>query len=74
MLKRIKIRGKLLLMLLAPLAAVLFFAFSGVTDRTTDATDSSREARIAEFTEASGDLSTALQIERFNRSPSGESL
>ena len=71
MLKRIKIRGKLLLMLLAPLAAVLFFAFSGVTDRTDAATDSSREARVAEFIEASGDLSTALQIERFNTQLAG---
>ncbi|MEM7288698.1 MAG: ATP-binding protein, partial [Actinomycetota bacterium] len=65
MLKRIKIRGKLLLLLLTPLLAVLLFAFSGVVDRTDDANDSTREARIAEFAEASGDLSTALQIERF---------
>ncbi|MEM9468217.1 MAG: ATP-binding protein, partial [Actinomycetota bacterium] len=71
MLKRIKIRGKLLLMLMAPLAAVLFFAFSGVTDRTADATDSSREARLAEFIEASGELSAALQIERFNTQLAG---
>ena len=65
MLKRIKIRGKLLLLLLTPLLAVLLFAFSGVVDRTDDASASTREARIAEFAEASADLSTALQIERF---------
>ncbi|MEO0494644.1 MAG: ATP-binding protein, partial [Actinomycetota bacterium] len=65
MLKRIKIRGKLLLLLLTPLLAVLLFAFSGVVDRTDDASASAREARIAEFAEASADLSTALQTERF---------
>ncbi|MEM9203010.1 MAG: ATP-binding protein [Actinomycetota bacterium] len=71
MLKRIKIRGKLLLMLLAPLLALLFFSYTGVTDRSEEASAGSREARLAAFVESSGDLATALQIERFNTQLSG---
>ena len=66
MLKRIKIRSKFLAMLSAPLAAVLFFGFDGATDRIALSSERMREVRIAAFVGASGDLSTTLQIERFN--------
>lgn len=65
MLKRIKIRGKLLLLLITPLLAVLLFAASGVLERTDNRDASAGEAQIAEFAEATADLSTALQVERF---------
>ena len=65
MLKRIKIRGKLLLLLITPLLAVLLFAASGVLERTDNRDASASEAQIAEFAEATADLSTALQVERF---------
>ncbi len=65
MLKRIKIRGKLLLLLAAPLLAVLVFAFSGFIDRTDVADASAENARIAELAQANADLSVAFQVERF---------
>jgi signal transduction histidine kinase len=65
MLKRIKIRGKLLLLLTAPLLAVLVFAFSGVIDRTEIADARAENAQLASFAQANADLSVTLQIERF---------
>ncbi len=65
MLKRIKIRGKLLLLLTTPLLAVLLFASIGVLDRTDTSTERSRDAELAEFADLSADLSATLQIERF---------
>ena len=65
MLKRIKIRGKLLLLLAAPLLAVLLFALSGFTDRTDSADARAENARLAELGHANADLSVAFQIERF---------
>lgn len=61
MLKRIKVRGKLLLLLATPLVAVMVFAYSGIVDRTDF---QEGEARIAEFADAGADLSLAVQIER----------
>jgi len=64
MLKRIKVRGKLLLLLATPLVAVMVFAFSGIVDRTERTTFQEGEARIAELADAGADLSLAIQIER----------
>lgn len=64
MLKRIKVRGKLLLLLATPLVAVMVFAYSGIIDRTEATSFQEREARIAEFANAGADLSLAVQIER----------
>ncbi len=64
MLKRIKIRGKLLLLLIAPLMAVVLFAGLGVLERTDNRDASATEVQIAELAEATADLSTALQVER----------
>ena len=64
MLKRIKVRGKLLLLIVTPLIAVLVFAFSGVTDRRDQASFQEREVRIAELADAGSDLSLAIQVER----------
>lgn len=65
MLKRIKIRGKLLLLLAAPLMAVLFLAFLGFIDRTELVDARTENARLAEFAQANADLSVTFQIERF---------
>ncbi len=65
MLKRIKIRGKLLVLLTAPLLAVLVFAFSGVIDRTEIADARAENAQLASFAQANADLSVSFQIERF---------
>ena len=65
MLKRIKIRGKLLLLLTVPLIAVLIFATSGVIDRTDVVDQKDREARLAQVADAGADLSVALQVEGF---------
>ena len=65
MLNRIKIRGKLLLLLAAPLLAVLFFAWSGVMDRTDIVDARAENAQLAEFAQANADLSVTFQIERF---------
>jgi signal transduction histidine kinase len=64
MLKRIKVRGKLLLLLATPLVAVMVFAYSGVIDRTERTTFQEGEARIAELADAGADLSLAIQLER----------
>ncbi len=64
MLKRIKVRGKLLLLLATPLVAVMVFAYSGIIDRTERTDFQEGEARIAEFADAGADLSLAVQIER----------
>jgi signal transduction histidine kinase len=64
MLKRIKVRGKLLLLLATPLVAVMVFAYSGIVDRTERTDFQEGEARIAEFADAGADLSLAVQIER----------
>jgi signal transduction histidine kinase len=64
MLKRIKIRGKLLLLLSTPLVAVMVFAYSGIIDRTERTTFQAGEARIAELANAGSDLSLAIQFER----------
>jgi signal transduction histidine kinase len=65
MFKRIKIRGKLLLLLAAPLMAVLFLAFLGIVDRTEIVDARTENARLAEFAQAHADLSVTFQIERF---------
>ncbi|MDG2218789.1 MAG: hypothetical protein P8L46_12190 [Acidimicrobiales bacterium] len=65
MFKRIKIRGKLLLLLAAPLMAVLFLAFLGIVDRTEIIDARTENARLAEFAQANADLSVTFQIERF---------
>jgi signal transduction histidine kinase len=64
MLKRIKVRGKLLLLLATPLVAVMVFAFSGIVDRTERTDFQEGEARIAELADSGADLSLAIQIER----------
>lgn len=64
MLKRIKVRGKLLLLLVTPLVALVAFAYSGIVDRTDRTTFLEGEARIAELADAGTDLSLAIQIER----------
>lgn len=64
MLKRIKVRGKLLLLLATPLAAIAVFAGAGIIDRTEATAFQAREARIAEFADAGADLSLAIQLER----------
>ncbi|MFT5200835.1 MAG: signal transduction histidine kinase [Candidatus Aldehydirespiratoraceae bacterium] len=64
MLKRIKIRGKLLLLLATPLVAVMVFAYSGIIDRTDRTTFQESEARIATLAETGADLSLAIEIER----------
>jgi len=74
MLKRIKIRGKLLLLLTVPLIAVLIFAASGVIDRTDVVDQKDREARLAQVADAGADLSVALQLERFESSLSAQLL
>ncbi len=71
MLKRIKIRGKLLLLLTVPLLAVLLFAASGVVDRTELTDEKAREARLAQVADAGADLAVALQIERFETIQAG---
>ena len=65
MLKRIKIRGKLLLLLITPLLAVMVFAADGVMDRIERSDASAREAQLATFAVSTADLSTALQVEQF---------
>lgn len=64
MLKRIRIRGKLLLLLATPLVAVMVFAYSGIVDRTDRTSFEEGQARIAELADAGSDLSLAIQIER----------
>ncbi len=64
MLKRIKVRGKLLLLLATPLVAVMVFAYSGIVDRTEQTAFQEEEARIAELANAGSDLSLAIQVER----------
>ena len=64
MLKRIKVRGKLLLLLATPLVAVMVFAYSGIVDRTERTEFQEGEARIAELADAGADLSLSIQIER----------
>ena len=64
MLKRIKVRGKLLLLLATPLVAVMVFAASGILDRQDATAFQEREARIAELANAGSDLSLAIQVER----------
>ncbi|MEZ5244231.1 MAG: ATP-binding protein [Acidimicrobiales bacterium] len=64
MLKRIKVRGKLLLLLATPLVAVMVFAYSGIVDRTERTDFQEGEARIAELADAGADLSLSIQIER----------
>lgn len=64
MLKRIKVRGKLLLLLATPLVAVMVFAYSGIVDRTERTDFQEGEARIAELADAAADLSLSIQIER----------
>ena len=64
MLKRIKVRGKLLLLLATPLVAVMVFAYSGIVDRTERTDFQEGEARIAALADSGADLSLALQIER----------
>ncbi|MEM7141419.1 MAG: ATP-binding protein [Actinomycetota bacterium] len=64
MLKRIKVRGKLLMLLATPLVAVMVFAYSGIIDRQDRTGFQEREARIAELADAGADLSLAVQIER----------
>ncbi len=71
MLKRIKIRGKLLLLLTVPLLAVLLFAASGVVDRTELTDGKAREARLAQVADAGADLAVALQVERFETIQAG---
>ncbi len=64
MLKRIKIRGKLLLLLATPVLAVIVFAATGVQDRLDNTTFQDREATIAELADAGSDLSLSVQIQR----------
>lgn len=64
MLKRIKVRGKLLLLLATPLVAVMVFAYSGIVDRTERTDFQESEARIAALADSGADLSLAIQIER----------
>jgi hypothetical protein len=64
MLKRIKVRGKLFMLLATPLVAVVVFAFSGIVDRQDRTGFQEREARIAEFADTSTDLPLAVQVER----------
>ena len=62
MLKRIKIRGKLLLLLATPLLAVLVFAATGILDRLDNRDFQDREARIADLADAGSDLQLAIQV------------
>jgi signal transduction histidine kinase len=64
MLKRIKVRGKLLLLLATPLVAVMVFAYSGIVDRTEQTSFQEEEARLAELANAGSDLTLAIQVER----------
>lgn len=64
MLNRIRVRGKLFLLLTAPLLALLIFAYLGVVDRLDDSTRQGREERIAELADAGSDLSLSLAQER----------
>lgn len=64
MLKRIKVRGKLLLLLATPLVAVVAFAYTGIVDRTERTEFQEGEAQIAELADAGADLSLAIQVER----------
>lgn len=65
MLKRIKIRGKLLLLLVTPIIAIAVFAADGFIDRLDRSEASTRESRLASFAAANAELSTALTVEQF---------
>ena len=64
MLKRIKIRGKLLLLLVTPILAIMVFAATGILDRLDNRDFQEREARIADLADAGSDLSLAVQVQR----------
>ncbi len=65
MLNRIRVRGKLFLLLTAPLLALLIFSYLGVVDRLDESNQQGREERIAELADAGSDLSLSLAQERF---------
>lgn len=64
MLKRIRVRGKLLLLLATPLLALFIFAYLGISDRLDSSAGQSREQSLAELADSGSDLSHAVAHER----------
>ncbi len=64
MLNRIKVRGKLLLLLTTPLLALVIFAYLGIVDRLDTAAAQSREESLAQLADAGSDLSQTVAHER----------
>jgi len=64
MLNRIRVRGKLLLLLATPLVALVVFAYLGVADRLDAATSQTREDHLAQLADSGSDLSRAVADER----------
>ncbi len=64
MLNRIRVRGKLFLLLVTPLLAVVVFAYIGVVNRLDTASAQSREEVLARLADSGSQLSTAVSQER----------
>jgi len=64
MLNRIKVRGKLLLLLATPLLALFIFAYLGIADRLDTSSSQSREQSLAQLADSGSDLSHAVAHER----------
>jgi len=64
MLNRIKVRGKLLLLLTTPLLALVIFAYLGIVDRLDTAAAQTREERLAQLADAGSDLGQTVAHER----------
>jgi len=64
MLNRIRVRGKLLLLLATPLLALIVFAYLGVVERLDTASSQTREQSIAQLADSGSDLSRAIADQR----------
>ncbi len=64
MLNRIRVRGKLFLLLAAPLLAVLLFAYIGIINRLDTSSGQTGEESLALFADSGSDLRQAVSHER----------
>ncbi len=63
MLKNLKVSTKLFAVLVAPVVVLVLLAVIGITQRNADAQDAARTAELAEFTETTSDVVSALERE-----------
>ncbi len=60
MLNRIRVRGKLLLLLTAPLLALVIFAYLGIINRLDTSSGQTREEHLAQLADSGSDLGQAV--------------